>query len=211
MKTKPILLLAWLAATAGVFAQPAATAPAEPRTGEPNRRSPAANAPNPRDARGDQGPQGNPGNAGNPPNQPQPHRPDAFMDSFFQPEAIMHHQRVLNLSEDQRKRLIETIQKAQPQFTELQWQLEAEQATLSSLMRAERADEKQILAQLDKVMRLEADMKRGQLAMLVRLKNELTPEQQMKLREATRPRRPIMPGQPGQGPAMQQPRQDGPR
>jgi len=124
--------------------------------------------------------------ARNMPNQPQPHGPDPFAENFFPPELIMHNQNALNLSDEQRKRIIEVIQKSQPQFTDLQWQLEAEQGRLTSLFRAERPDEKQVTAQLDKVLRLEADMKRGQLMMLVRLKNELTAEQQAKLRAMTR-------------------------
>ena len=55
-----------------------------------------------------------------------------------------------------------------------------------SLVRAERPDEKQVTGQLDKVLRLEGEMKRGQLMLLVRLKNELTAEQQAKLREVIR-------------------------
>lgn len=203
MKTNlPALTLALALAGVPLSAQPPAAAGAqpEPRAGEQNRRPAPANAPGPREGRGDMAPAGGP--AFNPQNPP--HRPDPFMESFFPPELIMHHQHALNLSEDQRKRLIETVQKSQPQFTELQWQLEAEQAALNSLIRTERPDEKQIVAQLDKVLQLEGAMKRGQLVMLVRLKNELTPEQQTKLRETMRPRfPPPMGGQPGQGPQSQ--------
>ena len=120
------------------------------------------------------------------PQQNQPPRGDPFAENFFPPEAIMHHQQALNLGDDQRKRIIDVIQKAQPQFTDLQWQLEAEQGKLNSLVRTERPDEKQVTVQLDKLLRLEAEMKRGQLLLLVRLKNELTAEQQTKLRELTR-------------------------
>ncbi|MBI4622373.1 MAG: periplasmic heavy metal sensor [Verrucomicrobia bacterium] len=125
----------------------------------------------------------------NPPSKPGPFappKPDPFGESFFPPELIMHNQQALNVTEEQRKRMIDVIQKAHPQFTGLQWQLEAEQSSMASLIRAEHPDEKQVLAQLDKVLRLENDMKRGQLTLLIRLKNELTTEQQAKLKELMR-------------------------
>jgi len=106
----------------------------------------------------------------------------------------MQNQQLLNLGEEQRKRIVETIQRAQAQFTDVQWQLEVEQASLQSLVRADRPDEKQVGAQLEKVLRLESEMRRGHLLLMVRLKNELTAEQQAKLREL-RPR----PGLGGEG------------
>ena len=204
MKSPCTLLGVALLSAASLAAQPAA-APApqspEPRANNnPTERRPAPGPNAGREGRGD----APPGPGARPPlNAP---RADPFMESFFPPELIMHHQRAIGLNDDQRKRLIDIVQQAQPQFTAAQWQLEAEQGSLSALMRAERADEKQILAQLDKVLKLESDMKRGQLTMLVRLKNELTTEQQMKLRE-TMPR-PRMPGgnpnalPPGQRPPL---------
>lgn len=166
---------------------PSGQAPVEQRANETNRRPMAANAPGGREGRMDR-PAMAPAGFG----QNIPPRADPFMESFFPPELIMHHQQDLGLTDDQRKRLIDTIQKSQPQFTELQWQLEAEQSALTALMHGERVDEKLILAQLDKVLQLESSMKRGQLTMLVRLKNELTPQQQAKLRESMR--RPWMGG-----------------
>jgi len=47
-------------------------------------------------------------------------------------------------------------------------------------------DEAQTLAQLDKLLNAERDIKRAQIALLVRLKNKLTAEQQEKLMELRR-------------------------
>ncbi len=52
-----------------------------------------------------------------------------------------------------------------------------------ALLKLERVDEQQALAQLDKVVNAELEMKRAQIALLVRIKNKLTPEQQARLRE----------------------------
>jgi Spy/CpxP family protein refolding chaperone len=203
MKTKPLALtLALLSAFTPLAAQqpapPASGPQSEQRGPDQNRRPGQPGNPTPREGRGEMN-QPSPGGRG-PQNQP-PHA-DPFAENFFPPELIMHHQHALNLADDQRKRLIDIVQKAQPQFTELQWQLESEQSNLMSLMRTERPDEKQISSQLDKVLKLEGEMKRGQLLMFVRLKNELSAEQQMKLKEAMRRQ---WQGGPGPGPAGMQP------
>jgi Spy/CpxP family protein refolding chaperone len=44
-------------------------------------------------------------------------------------------------------------------------------------------DEQQVLAQLEKVLSIEREVKRAQVTLLVRIKNKLTPEQQAKLVE----------------------------
>jgi Spy/CpxP family protein refolding chaperone len=46
-----------------------------------------------------------------------------------------------------------------------------------------RVDEQQALAQLEKVLATEREIKRQQVTLLVRIKNKLTPEQQAKLSE----------------------------
>src|SRR5436190_14795251 len=105
MKTNPLAFtVALLLASAPLSAQQPAPGPqAEPRAGDQNRRPGAANAPAPREGRGDMAPAGGPGRNAQNENQNQPHRPDPFMESFFPPELIMHHQQALNLGEEQRK------------------------------------------------------------------------------------------------------------
>jgi Spy/CpxP family protein refolding chaperone len=44
-------------------------------------------------------------------------------------------------------------------------------------------DEQQVLAQLDKVLNAEREVKRTQIALMVRIKNKLKPEQQARLRQ----------------------------
>jgi len=44
-------------------------------------------------------------------------------------------------------------------------------------------NEQAVIAQLDKVLSLEQDIKRTQLILLIRLKNKLTPQQQAQLRQ----------------------------
>lgn len=113
----------------------------------------------------------------------QPPPSDPIGDRFFPPELVMQHQQAIGLTEDQRSFLKSEILKAQPRFTELQWQLQAEVEKLVSLVQQTQVDERQTLAQLDKVLSLEREIKQTQFGLLVRIKNKLTPKQQAQLQE----------------------------
>jgi Spy/CpxP family protein refolding chaperone len=54
------------------------------------------------------------------------------------------------------------------------------------LLQANPVDQKAVLAQLDRILVLEATVKRAQITLLVEIKNQLTPAQQAKLRELRR-------------------------
>ncbi len=102
----------------------------------------------------------------------------------------MRNQKAINLTPDQQGVIREEMRQAMPRFTELQWQLSAEEETLESLVRADSPDEKQILAQFDKLMLVESELKRVRFALLVKLKALLTPLQQQKLEELKKRQRP---------------------
>lgn len=147
-------------------------------------------------------PQHGPGQPGQPrgqmgPPQGQPPQADPLADNFFPPELLIQNQKKIGLTEEQSKYIREEIGKTQAKFTDVQWQLQGEQETLTSLVKQERPDEKQVLAALDKLLNLENEIKRTHLTLALRIKNKLTPEQQAQLRELRqRPRGP-MPGGPG--------------
>jgi Spy/CpxP family protein refolding chaperone len=54
---------------------------------------------------------------------------------------------------------------------------------LVSLLKERSADESQVMNQLDKVLTSEREIKRTQIALLVRIKNKLTPDQQTRLQK----------------------------
>jgi Spy/CpxP family protein refolding chaperone len=93
----------------------------------------------------------------------------------------MQHQQAIELNDEQRNFIKGEIHNAQVRFTELQWQLQNEMETMASLVKQGRVDEQRTLTQLDKIVGLEREIKRTQLALLIRVKNTLTPEQQAKL------------------------------
>jgi Spy/CpxP family protein refolding chaperone len=68
-------------------------------------------------------------------------------------------------------------------FTELQWALSDEVERMAALVKQEQLDEQQILAQLDKVLNAEREIKRAQFSLLIQIRNTLTPEQRARLTE----------------------------
>ena len=121
---------------------------------------------------------------------PRPPGGDKIGRAFFPPELVMRNQKAINLTPDQQGVIREEMRQAMPRFTELQWQLSAVEETLESLVRADSPDEKQILAQFDKLMLVESELKRVRFALLVKLKALLTPLQQQKLEELKKRQRP---------------------
>ena len=117
--------------------------------------------------------------------QPQPGS-DPIGDNFIPPELIMQHQQEIGLSPDQKSFINAELQKAQTKFSELQWQLASEVETMASLVKQERIDEAQTLAQLDKILNLEREIKRTHIALVIRIKNRLSAEQQTRLQEIRR-------------------------
>ena len=97
------------------------------------------------------------------------------------PELVMEHQNELGLSEAERQVLRQSVQQAQARFTDLQWRLSAETERLDTILREPVLREAQVLEQVDRVLALERDLKRTKIALLVRIKNTLTPDQQAKL------------------------------
>src|SRR6185503_15667686 len=111
---------------------------------------------------------------------------DPIGDNFIPPELIMQHQQEIGLSQEQKSFITAELQKAQARFNELQWQLAGEVETMASLVKQDRIDEAQTLAQLDKVLNLEREIKRTHIALVIRIKNRLSAEQQARLQELKR-------------------------
>jgi Spy/CpxP family protein refolding chaperone len=110
-----------------------------------------------------------------------PAHPDPLADLFFPPDLIMARQNEIGLSDAQKTYLRAEMLKSQTRFTELQWQLQDAMEGLTGLLKQPTADEAQVTAQLDKVLATEREIKRAQITLLLRIKNDLTPEQQHRL------------------------------
>ena len=108
---------------------------------------------------------------------------DPLRDILFPPEAVMQHQQAVGLSDEQKNNLKVEVRQAQLKFTELQWTLQDEMERLVSLLNQSKVDEKQAASPLDKVLAAEREIKRAQLMLLIRIKNNLTAAQQTQLHE----------------------------
>lgn len=115
------------------------------------------------------------------PNPPHPPNPDPLAHLMFPPDVIMAHARQLNLTEEQKTFMRGEIQKTTAAFQDLQWKLQDQMELLHETMKSTSVNEQQALAQLDKVLDLEREIKRLHISLAVRLKNRLTPEQQDQL------------------------------
>ena len=100
---------------------------------------------------------------------------------LYPPELIMAHQQELGIDDKQREAIVKEVQNAQSTITKLSWQMQAEAERMAKLLDSPKVDEKQVLAQADKVMNIERDVKKAHLTLLIRLKNLLTDAQRQKL------------------------------
>ena len=108
---------------------------------------------------------------------------DPLAENLFPPEFVMQHQFDIGLTDDQRSALTATTRQAQERFAGLQEQLPKEVEALGVLLQKQRIDQQAALAQLDKVLAREGEIKRAHLELVIGIKNKLTAEQQAKLQE----------------------------
>ena len=113
----------------------------------------------------------------------QPQGPDPIAENLFPPDLVLSNQKAIGLEDTQRNFVRSEVLKAQTRFTELQFQLQDAMENLTGLLKQNPADETQVLAQLDKVLNAEREIKRAQITLMVHIKNKLTPEQQARLRQ----------------------------
>ena len=129
-----------------------------------------------------------------------PPNPDPLAHLMFPPDMILGHARQLNLTEDQKTFMRSEVQKTSAAFQDLQWKLQDQMELLQETMKSTSVNEQQALAQLDKVLDIEREIKRLHIGLAVRLKNRLTPEQQDQLHKMRMEHHPGMPGEPPPNP-----------
>ena len=112
---------------------------------------------------------------------------DPLAHHMYAPELIMQHQGELGLTDAQRSTIQSAMKDAQSTVVDTQWKLSAEVEKLGNLLHVDKIDETQALAQVDRVLSLEREMKRAQMTLMIRLKNALTPAQQQKLQQLHHP------------------------
>src|SRR5215471_18355699 len=182
MKSRAILLCGILIAGAVVaLSQNTEQQPPPQRPDQPMPRPPIPGAPP-----AEQHEPGSPHPPGQmqPPHNPPP--PDPFAGNLFPPELVMQYRRELGITDEQKTFIRDEAIKASTRFNQLQFQMQDEMESMVTLMKGTTIDEQKALAQLDKVLNIEREVKRTQLGLSIRIKNKLTPEQQTKLQELQR-------------------------
>ncbi|HEY2798276.1 MAG TPA: periplasmic heavy metal sensor [Thermoanaerobaculia bacterium] len=108
---------------------------------------------------------------------------DPFARYLYPPDRVMGHAMELGLDEAQKTSIKNEVQKAQGKFVDLQFELQGESEKMIRLLQQKPVDEAGVLAEVDRILALEKDIKKTQISLLVRIKNVLTPAQQAKLSE----------------------------
>jgi Spy/CpxP family protein refolding chaperone len=108
---------------------------------------------------------------------------DPFAGAFFPPELVLLARDRIAMTQEQLETFRTHVTATQPRSDALREKLERETAALSALAKQDRVDETALVAQLDKVLDSERELKHLHVGLLVAIKNLLTPEQKTKLRE----------------------------
>jgi hypothetical protein len=102
--------------------------------------------------------------------------------SFFAPELVLRNEQRIQLKPEQRTAIAEAVEQLQNKVVVLQSRLQEEGQRLADVVQQNLVSEGATLRQLDRVLAVERDVKRARIAMLIRVKNALTPAQQEILR-----------------------------
>jgi Spy/CpxP family protein refolding chaperone len=108
-------------------------------------------------------------------------QPDPVRDRLFPPELIMRHQSELGIDDRQREAMTKELATFQSRMVDLQWKLSSAAEELARLLDAPKVDEARALAQADKVMAFEHEVKKTHLGLLIRIRNLLTDGQRAEL------------------------------
>ncbi|MFL5593868.1 MAG: periplasmic heavy metal sensor [Gemmatimonadaceae bacterium] len=100
---------------------------------------------------------------------------------LFPPELVMANQQAIGLTDRQRSSLQQAMKDAQGKFIDLQFRMSGEVENLRRLIEPPSVDEARVLAQVDRVLAAEREVKHAQLSLMIRIKNLLTQQQQAQL------------------------------
>jgi Spy/CpxP family protein refolding chaperone len=101
----------------------------------------------------------------------------------YPPDLVIRFAEEINLSKNQSAEIRDAVKATEMTNIDLRWEMRDETQTLMQMTNTHHPDEEALLAQADKVMTLEKDVKLTQMRLLVKIKNILTPEQQDQLQQ----------------------------
>ena len=110
-------------------------------------------------------------------------RPIHLDQALFGPEIVMHHAEELGLDDSQRQAIQEEFAKSRQKFGAMQMALEREVVVFTQMLQQPAVDETAALAQLDKVLEGERQIKRARLSLSLSIRGKLNASQQSRVRE----------------------------
>lgn len=109
--------------------------------------------------------------------------PEPIVQNFYPPELVRVTYPALNLTDDQKATLQAADERISNRIAQNKKAIAQETARLATLVKAEKLDSDAILAQTDRILALEQDSQRATLALMLKIRETLTPEQQAKLKD----------------------------
>lgn len=100
---------------------------------------------------------------------------------LYAPELVMAHQEAIGLTDRQRTAILGIVREMQSKVVDVQLSLASSSEKLARSLSATAVDEAAVLQQIDQVLASEREVKRAQISLLVRVKNQLTSVQQTML------------------------------
>lgn len=97
---------------------------------------------------------------------------------LYAPELVMAHQDAIGLTGVQRTAIQAIVKEVQLKVVDVQLRLATSGEKLTRLLSATTVDEAAVLQQIDQMLASEREVKRAQISLLVRVKNQLTTAQQ---------------------------------
>ena len=107
---------------------------------------------------------------------------DPLAKILYSPELVMSHQESIGLTDRQRTAILDAVKEVQSKtLVETQFKLASAGERLRNSLARASVDEGAVLQQIDEMLALEREVKRAQITLMVRIKNQLTPEQRAQL------------------------------
>jgi len=114
---------------------------------------------------------------------PEPPHKKALEGKLFPPHELIRHSSELGLTQDQRDKIKAAIKKAQDTSLDLQFKLQEEANALYTMLDGDKGDLTKALAQADKVIALEQEVKKTQLTLMITVKKHPTKKQVNNVRD----------------------------
>ena len=114
---------------------------------------------------------------------------DRLLEHLYPPEVLMENVRELGIDDAQRRAITEAIGDMQGKVLDLEWQQKGAEEALVEEISAPTIDRDTALARADEVLRIEGEIKKAHLALLITIRGVLNADQTARLREMRAARR----------------------